>query len=97
MEKKISAYEARRQLGNLINEVQYGGDTYIIERHGQPAAVLVSVDDYAAWREWQAWRTAQADAQALQQQILERRGGEVVPSAAEILQEVRSERQDYMP
>lgn len=94
MEKKIGAYEARRQFGNLINEVQYGGDTYVIERHGQAAAALVSVEDYAAFREWQAWREAQAKAQKLQQQILDRRGGDPVPSSVDTLHELRNERQD---
>ncbi|MDH7487206.1 MAG: type II toxin-antitoxin system prevent-host-death family antitoxin [Anaerolineae bacterium] len=44
--KYISAAEARDKLAHVINEVAYGGQQYIVERRGQPLAVLVSVPDY---------------------------------------------------
>lgn len=44
--KYISAAEARDKLAHVINEVAYGGQRYIVERRGQPLAVLVSMPDY---------------------------------------------------
>ncbi len=92
MEKTIGAYQARRQLGSLINEVQYGGDVYIIERHGQPAAALVSAKEYAAWKEWRQWRDALAQARDLQERILTRRGGELTPPSVDTLRDLREDR-----
>jgi prevent-host-death family protein len=97
MEKKIGAYEARRQLGSLINEVQYGGDVYVIERHGQPVVALLPAEEYVVWKEWRQWHDALAEAQALQERILARRGGEPVPSSVDTLRELREERLEEMP
>lgn len=50
MEKTIGAFEARRNLGKMIEEAFYKKDSFIIERSGRPMAVLVSIEDYQKWR-----------------------------------------------
>lgn len=45
MEKTIPAYEARRQFGKMIREVEKG-DSYIVERHGEPAVAVVPLHVY---------------------------------------------------
>lgn len=44
MTKTISAYEARTNLGEILNLVYYRGDTIIIEKMGKPMAKLTKVD-----------------------------------------------------
>jgi antitoxin (DNA-binding transcriptional repressor) of toxin-antitoxin stability system len=39
--KKINAMRVRQSLGDLLNEVYYKGDTFIVERDGKPMAALV--------------------------------------------------------
>ena len=51
MEKTVSAFEARRNFGKLLQEVAGRGDKIIIERHGEPAAVVVPVDVYRQWQQ----------------------------------------------
>ena len=36
----VGAEEFRRQLAFLLNQVGYGGDLVVVERHNQPLAVL---------------------------------------------------------
>lgn len=43
MEKLVGATEARDGLRRILDEVQYQGDKYIIERHGQPAVAVVPI------------------------------------------------------
>ena len=41
--KKVNVLNARQQWGQLLEEVYYRGDQYIIERAGKPMTVLVPV------------------------------------------------------
>ncbi|MBI2863698.1 MAG: type II toxin-antitoxin system Phd/YefM family antitoxin [Chloroflexi bacterium] len=51
MEKSIGAYEARRKLGQLIEEAFYRHDRFIIERSGRAMAVIVPIDEYHRWKQ----------------------------------------------
>ena len=51
MEKTISALNARRKLGQLLEEVFYQGNRFIVERAGKPMAVVIPVSQYRQWRE----------------------------------------------
>lgn len=50
MEKTIGAYDVRRQFGKMLTGILAAGDRYIIERHGEPVAVLVSMELYEQWQ-----------------------------------------------
>lgn len=50
MERKLGITEARGDFSNIVEQVQYQGDTYIIQRHGKPAAAVVPVEVYKAWK-----------------------------------------------
>jgi len=41
MVKTINALKARQNLGQLVEEVDYKGDQFIIERNGKPMAAVV--------------------------------------------------------
>jgi len=66
MVKKINALKARQNLGQLVEEVYYKGDQFIIERAGKPMAAVVplwQLEDRSKRRErvWEkvqkAWKT----------------------------------------
>jgi prevent-host-death family protein len=50
MRKRINAVKARGSLGQILEEVHYRGDQYIIERSGKPMAAVVPVEQYEQWR-----------------------------------------------
>lgn len=41
MKRKLSAVDARKQLGEILDGVYYRGDEVVIERAGKPMAVVV--------------------------------------------------------
>jgi prevent-host-death family protein len=43
MVKRVNALKARKNLGQVLEEVYYRGDQYVIERAGRPMAALVPV------------------------------------------------------
>ncbi len=45
MAKRISAAQAKAHLSDLMAQVGYGGEHYVIERRGKPLAALVSIAD----------------------------------------------------
>jgi len=49
--KKVNALKARQQLGQLLEEVYYRGDHYIIERAGKPMAAVVPVWQFEEWQQ----------------------------------------------
>ncbi len=50
MEKTVSAYEARRNFGKFLQEVSAKGEKIVVERHGEPVAVVVPVEVYKQWQ-----------------------------------------------
>ena len=54
MEKVLGVTEARKKFSNIVEQVQYQGDTYLISRHGKPAAAVVPVEVYEYWQRQRA-------------------------------------------
>jgi len=50
MEKTLSITEVRKEFSRIVEQVQYRGDSYIIERHGTPAAAMVPLEVYEDWK-----------------------------------------------
>lgn len=46
MQKTINALKARQNLGQLLEEVFYKGDQFIIQRAGKSMAVVISPSEY---------------------------------------------------
>lgn len=42
----VSALDARTQLGQILRRVKNNGERFVIDRRGEPQAVIMSVDDY---------------------------------------------------
>ena len=51
MEKKLGITEAREKIAEIVEQVQYRGDAYVISRHGKPAAAVVPVEVYENWKQ----------------------------------------------
>lgn len=49
-QKTVSAYEARRKFGQLIEEAYYNNDAFVVERSGRPMVAIVSVNNYQKWQ-----------------------------------------------
>lgn len=54
MKRKMSITEARKQFSDLIEQVRFRGDSYIISKRGKPAAAVVPVQVYENWRRQRA-------------------------------------------
>jgi prevent-host-death family protein len=50
MVKRVNALKTRKNLGQLLEEVYYRGDQYIIERAGRPMAAIVPVWQLEEWQ-----------------------------------------------
>jgi prevent-host-death family protein len=50
METKLGITQARAEFSELIEQVQFRGDAYLISRHGKPAAALVPIQVYENWK-----------------------------------------------
>jgi prevent-host-death family protein len=54
MVKKVNALKARQNLGQLLEEVYYKGDQYVIERAGKPMAAVVPLWQLEEWQKRRA-------------------------------------------
>ena len=48
MAKEITALELRNHFGEIMEEVRYRKEPYIVKRNGRPMIVLVDIDSYEA-------------------------------------------------
>ena len=54
MEKRIGVTKARNEFRLIVDQVQHGGDKYVIERHGRPAVAVVPIEVYESWKQQRA-------------------------------------------
>lgn len=50
MERELNVTKAREELSNIVDRVQFQGDTYVISRNGKPAVAVVPLNVYENWR-----------------------------------------------
>lgn len=88
--KTISSSRLRSEIKRILNEVEYGGAQYIVEKFGQPAAAIVSLDDLSILQE-----VKQQDAVSSLRETIARirsRSGQVDPAELdELIEEARAE------
>lgn len=51
MERKLGLAKAREKFSEIIEQVQYQGESYVINRHGKPAAAVVPIEVYENWKQ----------------------------------------------
>ncbi len=88
MEKKVAAFEARRQFGKILQDVLVKGDAFVVERHGEEVAAIVPVQVY---RFWQEERKALFDSMRLAAETANMSEEEAMALAEEAVQAVRAE------
>jgi prevent-host-death family protein len=54
MEKTVGAFEARGGFGKILQDVVSHGEKVIVERHGEPIAVVVPIQLYEQWKQRRA-------------------------------------------
>lgn len=77
MEHRVSATDLVRALGDVLNRIRYRGDSFVIERNGDPVARMTPVTESPAGRLGEAlgaWKGA----------------GKCDPDFAKVLEEVRA-------
>jgi prevent-host-death family protein len=96
MVKTVSTAEARANLGDVLNGVYYTHEPVIVQKKGKTMAVIISPDEYEAFRrdrDARAWATVEA--------MGERHAGEdpdaVLAEVTAIVEEVRRERYEQRP
>lgn len=61
--ERISTAEARRNMADVVNRAAYGGERFVVTRHGRELAAIVPLDDanllervrrFLEDREWEA-------------------------------------------
>lgn len=50
-EKTVGAFEIRQNFGKFIQGILAKGNKYIVERHGEPVAVVVPIKVYQQWKQ----------------------------------------------
>ena len=50
MERILGLAKARENFSEIVEQVQYQGESYVISRHGKPAAAVVPVEVYENWK-----------------------------------------------
>jgi prevent-host-death family protein len=81
MDTHVNIGQVKRDISDLVNRVAYGGERILLTSRGKPKAALVSLADYERLQQVQKesrqlhLQTWIAQANALSQEILKRRGG----------------------
>jgi antitoxin (DNA-binding transcriptional repressor) of toxin-antitoxin stability system len=100
----IPAMMLRQRTGDLLARVHFAGERFVIERHGEAVAALVSIDDLhrleAADQRSAVQRTQRQEAlsqvQAVREAILARCGGTPLPYSTGAVRRLREERADAL-
>ena len=58
MLKTVSASDLRAQIRRVFDEVSYGQAEYIVEKFGEPAAAIISMEDFRLLEETRRQRAA---------------------------------------
>lgn len=63
MAKIISVSNLRAQIKHILNEVSYGRSEYIVEKFGEPTAVIISIEDFRLLQELKQKQASVSDAE----------------------------------
>jgi len=72
MVKNISIRNLRSNLSGVLDKVSKHFDRYIVLKHGEPEAVIMSIEDYEGWLETleiMSSKEAMADIKAAQKEL----------------------------
>jgi len=79
---QVSIGQVKRDISELVNRVAYKGERIVLTSRGRPKAALVSLEDYEKLQRTEISQLSRdewlANAQALAEQIRQRRGDQLV-------------------
>lgn len=81
IDKKVGAFEARRNFGQILKKVEVKGDRFVVERHGEPVAAVVPIEIYKQWKDGRKEFFAQIRAAANHSNLTEKEAEEVIGTA----------------
>jgi prevent-host-death family protein len=91
---KVSATQAKNNLGAILDRVRSGDEAVVIERHGRPEAVVIGYEHYEILqailrkdRTEKTWRDLERRAAAIRERIKDLTEAEVESLAEEISRE----------
>lgn len=95
MKRTLSALEARKRLGEILESVYYRGDEVVIERAGKPMAVVIPVERYQSMernreRMFELVEQAQERSRGVPYEVIEQ-------EVAAAVREVRGQRRKEAP
>lgn len=89
MQKKISAMNARKNFGQVLNEAAFRGDDFIVERAGKAMVAIVSMEKYEMMR--QSREEARAAANIIKNKIQDADPTSIEALIAEAISAVKAE------
>ena len=83
MVKKVNALKARQNFGQMLEEVYYKGDQFVIERAGKPMAAVVPLWQLEEWQKrreqfFAAIEEVQQHNQAVKPEVIEQEVREAI-------------------
>jgi prevent-host-death family protein len=96
---RITAAEAKERFGELIRDVSEGREAILIEKDGEPQAVVISLDEYSRLKEetpeseGQDWR---ARLDRFQERFAKNLDRGTLPPAEEVIRRMREERDEQI-
>lgn len=85
--KTLPLAEVKAKLSRLVDRVAETDEEILITRNGRPAAVLISPDEYEAWKETQAIRSDRELMTEIQRGLRRLRKGGRIYTLEELLPE----------
>ena len=96
MERKMAAPEALIHFGGLLREVAEEGYHVIVERAGEPQAVILSIDEYERLKSGQSPTRWKELVQQARVKIVEELGDRKLTPSDEIIRRIREERDERL-
>lgn len=104
MIRTIGMTEAKSKLSELVGQVAYGGQQFILERRGRPMAVLISLEEYRRLQELEQAARAQPlplelrqrqERQVSEARRLRARLGDPIEGLAELMSSLPAEDDEF--
>ena len=96
---RITAVEARQRFDELIRDVAQGQETVLIEKDGEPQAIVISLDEYTRMREktrlseGKEWKRR---IDSLRERVDQELQGGRIPPAEDVIRRMREERDEQI-
>jgi prevent-host-death family protein len=94
-EKRVNATEIKNRLGDYVGEVMRNQGPILIERHGKPAVVVVSVETWGKMENRESREHPWIEAARRLSDEIQRKHPDMKPfSAVELIRQIREEREN---